>query len=159
MTDLFYFSAWQDYATIYKAIEQEYEPGSAFLGGGFTVRAPVRGAPTVTIGRYSPINNWTDEVGFGSLKAIDPDSGEAVWEYDQFDVSDSGMLTTRSNLLFTGGREGYFHAINSKTGELLWKINLGGQIVMAPVTYQVGGTQYVTVISGNAMSTFALRGK
>ncbi len=159
LTDLFYFSAWQDYATIYKAIEQEYEPGSAFLGGGFTVRAPVRGAPTVTIGRYSPINNWTDEVGFGSLKAIDPDSGEAVWEYDQFDVSDSGMLTTRSNLLFTGGREGYFHAINSKTGELLWKINLGGQIVMAPVTYQVGGTQYVTVISGNAMSTFALRGK
>ena len=157
VTDLFYFSAWQDYATIYKSIDQEYEPGSAFLGGGFSVRAPVRGAPTVTIGRYSPINNWTNEVGFGSLKAIDPDSGEAVWEYDQFDVSDSGMLTTRSNLLFTGGREGYFHAINSKTGELLWKINLGGQIVMAPVTYQVSGTQYVTVISGNALSTFALR--
>ncbi len=157
VTDLFYFSAWQDYATIYKSIDQEYEPGSAFLGGGFSVRAPVRGAPTVTIGRYSPINNWTNEVGFGSLKAIDPDSGEAVWEYDQFDVSDSGMLTTRSNLLFTGGREGYFHAINSKTGELLWKINLGGQIVMAPVTYQVSGTQYVTVISGNSFSTFALR--
>ena len=159
VTDLFYFSAWQDYATIYKSIDQEYEPGSAFLGGGFSVRAPVRGAPTVTIGRYSPINNWTNEVGFGSLKAIDPDSGEAAWEYDQFDVSDSGMLTTQSNLLFTGGREGYFHAINSKTGELLWKINLGGQIVMAPVTYEVNGTQYVTVISGNAMSTFALRGK
>jgi hypothetical protein len=40
---------------------------------------------------------------------------------------------------------------------LLWKVNLGGQIVMAPVTYMVEGVQYLTVISGNAMATFALR--
>jgi alcohol dehydrogenase (cytochrome c) len=155
-TDLFYFAAWNDYATIYQSIEQEYEPGSAFLGGGFTVRAPVRGAPTIGIGRTSPINNWTNEVGYGSLKAMDPDTGEAVWTFDQFDVSDSGMLTTATNLLFTGGREGYFHAIDAENGNLLWKIGLGGQIVMAPVTYMVNGVQYVTVISGHAMSTFAL---
>ncbi|NKB97061.1 MAG: PQQ-dependent dehydrogenase, methanol/ethanol family [Pseudomonadales bacterium] len=155
-TDLFYFAAWNDYATYYQAIEQEYEPGSAFLGGGFTVRAPVRGAPTIGIGRTTPINNWTSEVGYGSLKAIDPDTGEAVWTYDQFDVSDSGMLTTGSDLLFTGGREGYFHAIDAQTGELLWKVALGGQIVMAPVTYEVNGIQYVTVISGHTMVSFAL---
>lgn len=155
-TDLFYFAAWNDYATIYQSIEQEYEPGSAFLGGGFTVRAPVRGAPTIGIGRTSPINNWTDEVGYGSLKAVDPDTGEAVWTFDQFDVSDSGMLTTATNLLFTGGREGYFHAIDAENGAVLWKIGLGGQIVMAPVTFMVDGVQYVTVVSGHAMSTFAL---
>lgn len=156
-TDLFYFSAWQDYATIYTAVEQEYEPGELFLGGGFRVDAPVHGAPTVGIGRYTPINDWTDEVGHASLKAMDPDTGEPVWTFDQFDVSDSGMLTTASDLLFTGGREGYFHALDARTGELLWKINLGGQIVMAPVTWAVDGTQYVTVTSGHVMSTFALR--
>ena len=155
-TDLFYIAAWNDYATIYQAMDQEYEPGSAFLGGGFTVRAPVRGAPTIGIGRTSPINNWTSEVGYGSLKAVDPDTGEAAWTYNQFDVSDSGMLTTATDILFTGGREGYFHAIDATNGELLWKINLGGQIVMAPVTYMVDGIQYVTVISGHAMSSFAL---
>ncbi len=155
-TDLFYIAAWNDYATIYQAMDQEYEPGSAFLGGGFTVRAPVRGAPTIGIGRTSPINNWTSEVGYGSLKAVDPDTGEAAWTYNQFDVSDSGMLTTATDILFTGGREGYFHAIDAKNGNLLWKINLGGQIVMAPVTYMVDGVQYVTVISGHAMSSFAL---
>jgi alcohol dehydrogenase (cytochrome c) len=155
-TDLFYFAAWNDYATYYQAIEQEYEPGSAFLGGGFTVRAPVRGAPTIGIGRTTPINNWTSEVGYGSLKAVDPDTGEAVWTYNQFDVSDSGMLTTGSDLLFTGGREGYFHALDAETGALLWKVALGGQIVMAPVTYEVNGIQYVTVISGHTMASFAL---
>jgi len=80
-----------------------------------------------------------------------------VWEYDQFDVSDSGMLTTASDLLFTGGREGYFHAIDARAGGLLWHVNLGGQIVMAPVTYMVDGVQYVAVISGNSLATFALR--
>jgi alcohol dehydrogenase (cytochrome c) len=67
------------------------------------------------------------------------------------------MLTTASDLLFTGGREGYFHALDARTGKLLWKTNLGGQIVMAPITFQVDGTQYVSVISGSALFTFALR--
>lgn len=156
-TGLFYFSAWQDYATIYRAEESEYEPGRAFLGGGFSVLAPAPGAPTIGIGRTNPINNWTNEVGHASLKAMDPQTGEAVWSYDQFDVSDSGMLTTASDLLFTGGREGYFHAIDARSGDLLWHVNLGGQIVMAPVTYMVDGVQYVSVISGHALSTFALR--
>jgi len=155
-TGLFYFSAWEDYGTIYRSEESEYIPGRAFLGGGFTVQAPVQGAPTIGIGRTNPINNWTDEVGHAALMAMDPVTGEARWKYDQFDVSDSGMLTTASDLLFTGGREGYFHAIDANTGELLWKVNLGGQIVMAPVTYMVDGVQYLSVISGHAMATFAL---
>lgn len=155
-TGLFYFSAWEDYATIYSPEESQYEPGRTFLGGNFSVLAPTPGAPTIGIGRTNPINNWTDEVGHATLFALDPHTGEARWKYEQFDVSDSGMLTTATDLLFTGGREGYFHALDARTGELLWKVNLGGQIVMAPVTYMVNDIQYVTVISGNAMGTFAL---
>ena len=67
------------------------------------------------------------------------------------------MLTTATDLLFTGGREGYFHAIDARTGKLLWKTSLGGQIVMAPITFEVEGKQYVSVISGSALFTFALR--
>jgi alcohol dehydrogenase (cytochrome c) len=156
-TGLFYFSAWENYATIYRAEESEYVPGQAFLGGGFSVLAPSPDAPTIGIGRTNPINNWTDEVGYASLKAMDPQTGEAVWSYNQYDVSDSGMLTTATDLLFTGGREGYFHAIDARSGNLIWNVNLGGQIVMAPVTYMVDGIQYVSVISGNGLSTFALR--
>ena len=156
-TGLFYFSAWQDYATIYRPEEQEYEPGRAFLGGGFDVLTPAPEAPGVGIGRTNPINTWTDEVGHAALKAMDPQTGEARWQYDQFDVSDSGILTTATDLLFTGGREGHFHALDAVTGELLWRASLGGQIVMAPITYMVGGIQYVSVISGHTLITFSLR--
>jgi outer membrane protein assembly factor BamB len=55
------------------------------------------------------------------------------------DVTDSGILTTGSDLLVTGGREGYFQALDARTGSLLWKANLGGQIVSGPMSYQVAG--------------------
>ena len=66
-------------------------------------------------------------------------------------------MTTASDLLFTGGREGYFYALDARDGKRLWKASLGGQIVMAPVTYMVGNKQYVSVISGHTLVTFALR--
>ena len=156
-TGLFYISAWEDYATIYRPEEDVFTPGRAFLGGGFDVLKPTPGAPGVGIGRTTPINNWTNEVGHGTVIAMDPRTGEARWKYEQFDVSDGGMLTTASDLLFTGGREGHFHALDARTGELLWRASLGGQIVMAPITYMVDGQQYVSVISGHTLVTFGLR--
>ncbi len=156
-TGLFYFSAWKDYATIYRREESTYQPGRNFSGGGFTVLAPVPGAPTIGIGRRGPINNWTDAVGSGVVMAMDPQTGQPKWTFDQFDVSDAGMLTTATDLLFTGGREGYFMALDARSGDLLWKASLGSQIVMAPVTYLVDGKQYVSVISGHTMVTFGLR--
>jgi len=156
-TGLFYFAAWENYATVYRKEESEYQPGRNFLGGGFTVVAPTVGAPTIGIGRRGPINNWTDEVGNGAVLAVDPQTGATKWKFQQYDVSDSGILTTASDLLFTGGREGHFHALDAKTGQLLWRSSLGGQIVMAPITYQVQGKQYVSVIAGGSLVTFGLR--
>jgi alcohol dehydrogenase (cytochrome c) len=156
-TGLFYFSAWENYGTVYRSEEATYQPGRNFAGGGFTVVTPVPGAPSIGIGRRGPINNWTDEVGNGAVIAMDPHTGKPKWKATQFDVTDGGMLTTATDLLFTGGREGYFHALDARTGTVLWKTNLGGQIVMAPVTFQVDGTQYISVISGSALFTFALR--
>ena len=109
------------------------------------------------IGRATPINNWTDAVGHGTVQAIDPRTGDTKWAFEQYDVTDSGILTTASDLLFTGGREGYFHALDARTGALLWRASLGGQIVNGPITFAIDGRQYVSVISGNSLATFALR--
>jgi alcohol dehydrogenase (cytochrome c) len=156
-TGLMYVSAWEGYASIFRKEPAEYVPGRSFAGGGSTPLTPVPGAPGVRIGRTTPINNWTDAVGHGTVLALDPQTGERKWSFAQFDVTDSGILTTATDLLFTGGREGYFYALDARTGAELWKASLGGQIVNGPITYSIEEAQYVAVISGNSLVTFRLR--
>jgi alcohol dehydrogenase (cytochrome c) len=156
-TGLFYLSAWEDYASVYRKEPVEFQNGRNYAGGGHRVVAPVPDAPTIGIGRRGPVNNWTDAVGHGAVIAVDPQNGQAKWKFLQYDVTDSGIMTTASDLLFTGGREGYFYALDARTGALLWKTQLGGQIVNAPISYQIDGKQYIATISGNSLVTFALR--
>ena len=75
-----------------------------------------------------------------------------------YDLTDAGILTTASDLLFTGGRDGYFQALDARTGALLWKSSLGSaQMLSAPITYQVEGQQYVATIGGNVLAVYGLR--
>jgi len=156
-TGLFYFSVWENYATTYRREEAAYQPGRVFVGGAPAGISPAPGAPTVGIGRRGPIDYWTSEVGSGATVALDPRTGKRVWTFSHYDVTDAGMLTTSTDLLFTGGREGYFYAFDARNGQPLWRTNLGGSIVNAPITYEIDGKQYVSVIAGNILSTFALQ--
>jgi alcohol dehydrogenase (cytochrome c) len=156
-TGLFYVSAWEGYASIFRKEPATYIPGRNFLGGGHTVVTPVPGAPGPRIGRATPVNDWTDVTGRGAVIAIDPQTMQRKWTFTQYDVTDSGILTTATDLLFTGGREGYFYALDARNGEMLWKASLGGQIVNGPIAYAIDGKQYVAVISGNSLYTFGLR--
>ena len=156
-TELFYIPAWEDYASIFGGEPQEYEPGQLFLGGRPGAYEPVPDAPTGAGLTRGPINSWTNEVGHGAVLAIDALTGEQKWKFEMTDVISSGILTTASDLLFTGARSGYFQALDARTGDLLWKASLGSQIVNGPMTYEVEGRQYVAVIAGGALATFALR--
>jgi alcohol dehydrogenase (cytochrome c) len=73
------------------------------------------------------------------------------------DTTWAGVLTTASDLLFSGGRDGNFYALNARTGELLWRISLGGQINSGPMSYSVNGKQYITVAAGTSLFAFAVR--
>lgn len=99
----------------------------------------------------------TEDEGYGAVSAFDPQTGERKWEFKMTDITWAGVLTTDSDLLFSGGREGYFFALDDRTGKLLWKASLGGQINSGPMTYAVNGKQYVAVDAGNALFAFALR--
>ena len=98
-----------------------------------------------------------EEENFGTVRAFDPQTGTWRWEYKQTDLTDAGILTTATDLLFTGGREGYFFALDARTGALLWRSMLGGQIASGPMAYALNGRQYVAVCAGNNMFVFALR--
>ena len=73
------------------------------------------------------------------------------------DVTDSGVLTTDSDVVITGSREGHFHVLDARAGNVLWKTSLGGPISSGPITYAVDGKQYIAVNAGNSMFVFALR--
>jgi alcohol dehydrogenase (cytochrome c) len=154
-TGLFYVSAWEDYASVFVKEDQKYEEGRRFVGGRPT--SPIPGGQNVPSLKRGPINVWTEAAGHGAIVAIDPRTGEKKWKFLMTDVTDSGILTTATDLLFAGGREGYFHALDARNGTLLWKASLGGQVASGPMTYQVEGKQYVTVAAGHSLFTFALR--
>jgi alcohol dehydrogenase (cytochrome c) len=84
-------------------------------------------------------------------------TGDKKWEFKMNDVTYAGVLTTASDLLFSGGREGYFYALNARTGELLWRSALGGQVNSAPMTYMLDGKQYIAVPAGSSLFAFRLK--
>jgi alcohol dehydrogenase (cytochrome c) len=157
-TGLFYIAAWENYASLNAVTAPaDYKPGRGFEGGVPGTPATVPGAPALSgLGARAPINNWTEVAGTGAVIAIDPLTGQKKWRYPMGDVTESGILTTGSDLLFTGGREGYFQALNARDGALLWKLNLGAGIMNGPITYEVDGKQYVAVISGLSLSVFGV---
>ena len=106
-----------------------YKKGAAYLGAGFTIKP-----------------NYEDHIG--SLKAIDPDTGETKWEYKNDAPLWGGVMTTAGGLVFTGTPEGRFIAFDDETGEELWSFQTGSGIVGQPVTWEQDGEQYVSVISG-----------
>ncbi len=106
-----------------------YKKGAAYLGSGFTIK---------------PI--FDDYIG--SLKAIDPLTGEIKWEYKNDAPLWGGVMTTAGGLVFTGTPEGYIKAFDDETGEELWKFQTGSGVVSQPVTYDIDGTQYLAVVSG-----------
>jgi alcohol dehydrogenase (cytochrome c) len=154
-TGLFYVSTWEEYATIFTGVNADYKEGLRYTGGANT--SPIPGAENPAGARQGPVNTYTEALGRGAVVALDPETGKKKWKFDMHDVNTSGILTTASDLLFVGGREGYFQALDARTGALLWKENLGGEIVAGPMTYQVGGQQYIAIASGNSLFTFAPR--
>jgi len=148
-TGLFYIPVWENYSSVFFKAGGEYVEGRRFTGG-----SPRSAIPNL---RSQQINTRKDEEGFGAVRAFDPQTGEKKWEFKMGDVTDSGILTTASDVLFTGGREGYFFALDARNGNLLWKSNVGGQVVSGPMSYSVNGKQYVAVSAGSSLFVYGLR--
>lgn len=106
-----------------------YKKGAAYLGAGFTIK---------------PLND--DYIGV--LRAMDPITGNEVWRVENPAPLWGGVLSTKGNLVFTGNPEGYLMAFNSQNGEKLWQFNTGSGVIGSPITWEMDGEQYVSVMSG-----------
>ena len=98
----------------------------------------------------------TEAEGYGAIRAIDPKTGEKVWDFKMVDYTESGVLSTGGDLVFGGGRDGSFTALDAKTGEQLWHVYLDGANASGPISYAVNGKQYIIGTGGGIMYSFAL---
>jgi alcohol dehydrogenase (cytochrome c) len=90
-----------------------------------------------------PGGNW------GAFIAWNPITGKKAWTIPEKFLVMSGALTTASDLVFYGTADGWFRAVDARSGKVLWSQKLGSGITSQPITYLgPDGQQYVAVYSG-----------
>ncbi|KAA1191900.1 PQQ-dependent dehydrogenase, methanol/ethanol family [Pseudohalioglobus sediminis] len=82
------------------------------------------------------------------LLAWDPLQQREVWRVPNPELGGGGVLSTGGGLVFQGIADNAFKAYHAETGEELWSFDSQHGIVAAPISYRVGGRQYVTVMAG-----------
>jgi len=90
-----------------------------------------------------------------SVAAVDARTTRVLWRTD-LESTVSGVLATRGGVVFATTTDGNFLALDGKSGKLLWSFRAAGAINAAPVSYAVGGRQFVAVTAGNMVYAFAL---
>ena len=115
----------------YQLAKPEYKKGEWYLGVNF------RG---VNLPKNEP---------HGYLSAIDPMTGKSKWQMAwPGQPSMAGTLSTGGGLVFTGAATGEFIAVDANNGKKLYEFQTSSGIIGLPVTYELNGKQYVTVVSG-----------
>jgi len=129
-TGLVYIPA-QDTLFIYSGDKKfEYRPGTWNTGIDFSIfKDPVPSMP-------------------GFLLAWDPVNQKERWRVPYPGFWNGGTLTTAGNLVFQGTTDGRFVAYSADKGEKLWEISVGTGIIASPVTYELDGVQYVSIMAG-----------
>jgi alcohol dehydrogenase (cytochrome c) len=119
----------------YIRAETPYEPGKGYWGG-----------------RTLPV-----EGSYAGIRALDTTTGDRKWEYKVSQGSlSAGVMASASGLVFAGTREGNLIALESATGNLLWRFQTGGTIASAPISYAVDGKQFIALAAGGVLYSFAL---
>jgi alcohol dehydrogenase (cytochrome c) len=82
------------------------------------------------------------------LVVADPFTGQVKRNVHSLYPNNSGVLSTAGGVVFTGYTDGTFAAFDDITLDRLWKINVGTGFAAPPMTFEVGGKQYVAILSG-----------
>jgi PQQ-dependent dehydrogenase (methanol/ethanol family) len=85
----------------------------------------------------------------GVVTAWDPVGRKKVWEIKENFPVWSGTVVTAGDVVFYGTMEGWFKAVDARTGKLLWQFKTGSGIIGQPIVYRgPDGREYVAVLSG-----------
>lgn len=93
--------------------------------------------------------------GKGYLVAWNPATQREAWRVPHQFLWNGGTLATAGGLVFQGSAEGLFRAYDASDGKELWQFNAGLGIISAPMSFSIGGRQYVSVLVGYGGATSA----
>ena len=137
-THLVYFLALEECQTFFAQPTQTFREGKEYYSTG------VKRIPSESSQKF--------------LVAYSPETGTLAWKYPQtgHGHSTGGTMTTAAGLVFFGDDAGSFEAVDAQTGKALWHFNTGQDMSASPMTYAVGGKQYVAIAAGSDIFSFAL---
>ncbi len=142
ITGLFYL-AYSESGMQYISTPQAIERGREWLGNATRPGGPPRGP--------------NDPAPNAGIKALDPETGQTVWDFKLFQGSlQNGVLATAGGLVFASARDGNIIALDARTGKRLWHYQTGGNHAASPMTYAVDGRKYIALTAGNMLFSFAL---
>lgn len=132
-----YFMALEECET-YFLKSQDFHEGRAFYSTG--------------------VKHIATEMSQKVMVAFNLDSDSIAWKYPQSGNarSSSGTMTTAGGLVFFGDDAGSIEAVDSSSGKSLWHFNTGQEISASPMSYAIGGKQYVAIAAGSDVLSFAL---
>ena len=94
-----------------------------------------------------------------TVTAYDPVTANLVWQQKMptgSAIGSSGNLATAGDLVMQATDVGEFYAFDARTGDELFVYKHNRPIRASPLTYQVNGKQFISVVSTNTVLTFAL---
>ena len=85
----------------------------------------------------------------GELSGWDPINAKAVWTVKEMFPAWSGTVATAGDLVFYGTMDGWFKAVDARSGNPLWKFKVGSGVIGQPISYKgPDGKQYIAVLAG-----------
>jgi alcohol dehydrogenase (cytochrome c) len=121
----------------YTSMTKSPVPGEGYTGGGVEVDPKV-GEP-------------------GFVRALEATTGARKWDFPlHIGSSATGVVGTAGGVVFASSNDGNLIALDSKTGKYLWHYYTGAKIITSPISYAVGGKQYVAIASQSAIFVFGL---